>query len=345
MDSVPSRRSDSSSPASRYELPPVVYNAAGKVRRAGFELEYAGVSIEQSARIVRDVFGGRETVLSTFQRTVETDLGTFCVEIDATLLKDKTYEQPLRAVGIDPNHLDLRWLEHALLGTFSTIVPIEIGAPAIEITRLDPLDELRRRLHDASAKGTRASFLYAFGMHINPEIPSDDPAMLRDVLRAFVLLYPWLKDRAQIDVSRRITPYVDPFPDEYARLILGPAYPASRDRLIDDYLRYNATRNRALDMLPVLAHLDAHRVLAHVSDRHLVKPRPAFHYRLPNCMIDEEHWTLAREWKLWVAVERLAWDRDRLAEMCRAYLDAQERALKPLVDPWPDLLESYLKAS
>ena len=46
-----------------------------------------------------------------------------------------------------------------------------------------------RRLHEASAQGTRASVLYAFGMHINPEIPSDHPAMLRDVLRAFVLLY------------------------------------------------------------------------------------------------------------------------------------------------------------
>ena len=42
MDSVPSRRSDSSSPASRYELPPEVYNAAGKVRRAPLIVQRLG---------------------------------------------------------------------------------------------------------------------------------------------------------------------------------------------------------------------------------------------------------------------------------------------------------------
>jgi hypothetical protein len=326
-------------------LPPSVMNANGQVRRAGFELEYAGVNLEDSAHIVHALFGGREEIISTFERRVETGVGTFQIEIDASLLKDKKYEAPLRAVGLDLQQWDMHWIENVLLTTFSTVVPIEIGAPPLPITELTPLEELRRRLHEAKAKGTRASILYAFGMHINPEIPSDDPGMLRDVVRAFILLYPWIKERAEVDMARRISPYVNPFPDEYARMILSEDYPASLDRLIDDYIQHNPTRNRALDLLPVLAHLDAERVMAQLHDSARVKPRPAFHYRLPNCMIDEPYWTLAREWNLWVMIERLASDPVRLAGMSRDYLAADDESFKPLIDKWPAVLDSYLSTS
>lgn len=328
--------------AQTFHLPPRLHNARGDVRKAGFELEYAGVDLEQSARVVIGVFGGIQTVDSTFTRSVQTGLGRFGVEIDTRLLKDKTYEAPLRAVGIDPATTDLQWLEDALLGTFSTLVPIEIATPPIPIDQLQPLDILRQRLADAKARGTRASILYAFGMHINPEIPSDDPADLLDVLRAFLLLHPWIKEKAEVDITRRISPYINPFPDAYARLVLRDDYRVTRERLIDDYLAYNPTRNRALDLLPVLAHLDADRVRARVDDPLLVKPRPAFHYRLPNCMIDEADWSLAREWNLWVLVERVAADRELLAHMSRTFLEADRTSLKPFVDRWPDLLNSYL---
>src|SRR4029078_8882834 len=102
----------------------------------------------------------------------------------------------------------------------------ELGAPPIPITDLAPLDELRRLLRKFGAKGTRVSLLYAFGMHINPEIPSDDPGQLRDFLRAFILLDPWLKQRTEVDFPRRISPYITPFPAAYERLILDPDYPA-----------------------------------------------------------------------------------------------------------------------
>jgi hypothetical protein len=327
---------------SSFLLPPIVRTADGEVRRAGFEFEFAGVSLEESARIVQNVFGGREEIVSTFERRVETDLGKFSIEIDASLLKDKKYEAPLRAVGLDPQEMDLQWVEDVLLTTFSSVVPIEIGTPPIPIIHLAPLEELRKQLHQAEAKGTRAALLYAFGMHINPQIPSDDPAMLRDMLRAFILLYPWIKDRAEVDWARRVTPFVNPFPDEYARLILADDYPAARDRLIDDYVRYNPTRNRALDMLPVLAHLDHDRVMSQLEDAALVKPRPAFHYRLPNCMIDEPQWKIAREWNLWVTIEQLANDPIRLAQMSRDYLSADAESFKPLIDKWPAMLESQL---
>ena len=328
----------------RFALPPVMQTTDGRVRRAGFEFEYAGPDIKLSARIVGDVFGGEHIVRSTFEHFVRTDLGDFSIEIDASLLKDKKYEKTLRAIGIDPEKTNTEWLEHALLDTFSTLVPIEIGTPPIPFDHLDRLDELRQRLHEANAKGTRASILYAFGFHINPELPSDDPGVIRDFLRAFLLLYPWMKQQAEVDVMRRISPYINPFPDEYARQILRADYPVSRERLIDDYLALNPTRNRPLDMLPVLAHLDRARVISRVEDPHLVKPRPAFHYRLPNCMLDEPDWRVAREWNTWVAVERLAYDPRRLAEMSRDYLAADRKSFKPFVDKWPAVLEQYIEA-
>ncbi|MEA2711484.1 MAG: hypothetical protein QOF78_4085 [Phycisphaerales bacterium] len=330
--------------SSQFCLPPVMHTTDGRVRRAGFEFEFAGPDIKTSARIVSDVFGGEHLVRSTFEHIVRTELGDFSVEIDASLLKDKKYEKPLRAIGIDPDKTDTEWLEKALLDTFSTLVPIEIGTPPIPIDQLDRLDDLRERLQAARAKGTRASILYAFGFHINPELPTDDAGVIRDFLRAFLLLYPWMKERAEVDLTRRVSPYINAFPDEYARLILQADYPASRQRLIDDYLEHNPTRNRPLDMLPVLAHLDDARVMSRVEDPHLVKPRPAFHYRLPNCMLDEADWRVAHEWNTWVAVERLANDPRLLAEMSREYLDADRKSFKPFVDKWPALLEGYIEA-
>ena len=287
-------------------LPPAVHNARGEVRKAGFELEFSGVSLNLSASLVRTVFGGEHVAHSTFVHTVRgTPYGEFKVEIDTTVLKNKTYEKPLRALGLRPGR-GTKWLEDALLTTLATVVPAEIAAPPIPVDELSPLDELRRRLHSAGAKGTRASVFYAFGMHINPEIASDDAGYVRDVIRAFLLLYPKLKARSEVDITRRLSPYINPFPDDYARLVLDPTYPADAGRLIDDYVAHNPTRNRPLDVLPVLAYLDEGRVMDRVKDPHLVKPRPAFHYRLPNCMVDEPDWTLAREWNNWVEVERLA---------------------------------------
>jgi hypothetical protein len=319
-----------------FHRPPVVQNAAGMTRRAGFELEYTGVSIFDSAQIVRDIFGGRHIAESTFVQRVETNSGRFICDIDTTFLKDRRYEKPLTALGIELDASDKMKLESLLLGVASTVIPTEIATPPLSITELAPLDELARRLRDAGAKGTRASVLYIFGMHINPEIPSDDPALLRDHL--------WLKDRAEVDLSRSISPYIKPFPTEYARLILQPDYPASHERLIEDYLQYNATRNRPLDMLPVLAQLDPDRVMRQVEDAHLVKPRPAFHFRLPNCMVDEPDWSLSDEWNRWVAVERLAYDPEHIAEMSREYERAEEKSFRPFYERWPDVLESYMRA-
>jgi hypothetical protein len=328
-----------------FELPPIVHTARGEVRKAGFEFEYAGLSLDDACGIIQSIFGGEHVVHSTFAHEVkDTSLGDYSVEIDSSVLKDKRYEQALRAIGVNVDSIDTRPLEQVLSGMFTTIVPFEIGTPPVPITLLNALEELRRKLHENSAQGTRASLLYAFGLHINPEIVNDDPLMLRDVLRAFVLLYPWLKESAEVDIARSITPFIKPFPVDYARLILPADYAPTRDQLIGDYLKHNPTRNRPLDMLPILAHLNRERVAGQAPDMRLVKPRPAYHYRLPNCMVDEPGWTLAREWNAWVQVERLAHDADRLADMSRDFLAADDQSLRPFYDKWPERVKERMSS-
>ncbi|CAN5698568.1 hypothetical protein BH09PLA1_BH09PLA1_23460 [soil metagenome] len=319
-------------------------NSRGETRRAGFEFEYAGLSIEPSARIVQETFGGEIEPISTFAQRVQTPLGTFNVELDAAILKNKEYETPLRALGFDPAKNDVSWLETFLLDAASTVVPIEISAPPIPIDRLQPLEDLRRRLELAGAKGTRASFVYAFGMHINAEISDPrDPLVYRDHLRATILLFPWLREQCEVDLTRRMTPYINPFPPEYARLILAANYQPDVPGLIDDYLEHNPTRNRPLDLTPAFALLDRDRMVRAISEMHLVKPRPAFHFRLPNCMIDEPDWTLASEWNRWVVIEGLANDRAKLARMSWEYLQADRDAMRPILDSWPEQLNKHVK--
>jgi hypothetical protein len=126
------------------------------------------------------------------------------------------------------------------------------------------------------------------------------------------LLYDWLVEEARIDFTRKLSSFIDPFPEPFRRKVIDPDYRPDVDGLIDDYLADNPTRNRPLDMLPAFATLRHDRVLAAAKEHDQVKPRPTFHYRLPNCCVDDPAWTFAQEWNRWVAVERLAEDRVRL---------------------------------
>lgn len=325
-------------------MPPILKNAAGVLRRVGFEFEYAGLDVAASAEVVRRIFNGTADTARppSIQQSLKTDLGDFTIEIDSSLVKNRRYEVALRAFGISPEKWNTTPLEKLLVGVLSVWVPYEISTPPIPLDQLSRLDDLRAALYEEGAKGTRASIRYAFGMHINPELPDESPESIRNHLRAFLLLLPWLRIRVDVDVTRQVMPFINPFPSQYTRKLLADRAPIDADRLIDDYLAYNPTRNRPLDLLPVLAHLDYDRVLAKVEDPHLIKPRPAYHYRLPNCLIDEPNWTIAREWNTWVAVEQLAADADRLAAMTVDYLEADEHSIRPFIDKWPGVLEGYV---
>jgi hypothetical protein len=196
-------------------------------------------------------------------------------------------------------------------------------------------------LREHHAMGTRASLLYAFGLHLNPEAPSLAAEVILNYLRAFLLLYDWLYEKLKIDFSRRVAPFIHEFPRKYCSTVLQPDYRPNMERLINDYLFYNPTRNRPLDILPLLAFIDEERIMSSAVEKHLIKPRPAFHYRLPNCLIDDPHWSIATEWNYWVEVEKLAVNQEKIERMSISFLETLEDPLRFLKKSWAEKVESW----
>jgi hypothetical protein len=315
--------------AERFARPPHLNNAEGEPRRVGVELEMAGIRPQPVAEAIVDTVGGRIDIENAFiTRVRDTSLGDFRVELDAELLKSRQYQKLLADFGIDIGEGDEReQIESLISRVAGLIVPLELVGPPVPWSELQTLDEIRKRLHRAGARGTHSSPLYAFGMQLNIEAASLDADYLLSLIRAFLLSYDELVEAEQVDFSRRITPYVQPFPEEYVAHVLQADYAPDLDQLIGDYLHLTPTRNRALDLLPLFAHIDEERVMGAAVESHLVKPRPAFHYRLPNCLIDEPDWSLATVWNRWIEVERLA-DDPELLDRRRAHRLSSSTAVR-----------------
>lgn len=299
----------------------------------------AGIDARTMAEAVIEVLGGHVEQESAFySRVVDTELGDFGIELDAELFKERGYQEQLAELGIDIGEGDRRdQIEAVISRVAGLVVPLELVGPPVPWTELERLDQIRLKLHQAGAKGTHSSPFYAFGMQINIEAASLDADHLLAMIRAFLLSEDWLKERAELDLSRRISPYVQPYPEDYVAHVLQADYQPDIETLIDDFLEFTPTRNRPLDLLPLFAHIDEDRVMAAPVEKSLIKPRPAFHYRLPNCLIDEADWTLAAAWNDWIEVEQLAADQDALNEACRRYLDDASTVKQWLAEIWRKL--------
>jgi len=206
------------------------------------------------------------------------------------------------------------------------VTPTEIVTAPLLPEDLVEMDRLTEALRRAGGVGTEASVAYGIGVHLNPSVPSSSPRVLRDYIRAFVLLYPWLVRALHPNISRRFLRFIAPYPASYARLVLDPSYAPSLSDLIDDYLRHNPTRNRGLDLLPLFAHLDRARVERVIDDKR-VSARPTFHFRMPDSRVDDPCFRITDQWRAWLEVERLVADTARLEQLSRGVFDA-------LRSPW-----------
>lgn len=310
-------------------MPPIRKTASGKTRRVGVELEMNGLTLERlSAEVAQQLRLEVSAAEGRYERVLTGDpAGDWRVEFDFDLLKKLGREQrdgdTLAGELGDSAEDVLKWLAESL-------VPMELISPPLPLNRLEEVESLIERLRDCGCKGTSDRLVNAFGMQFNPEVPDTGPKTIVRYLKAFACLYEWLYQRADINLSRQVTNYIDPYPTSYCRRLVAAEYWPDLATLIDDYLKDNPTRNRALDMLPLFAFLDEERVLRVVGDDTLVKARPTFHYRLPDCEIDHPDWNLATAWNDWVEVERLAEDPVRLAGCCQAYAEF----LSDPVDRW-----------
>jgi hypothetical protein len=320
------------------ELPPVPQTREGKERRVGVEIEMSGFSYARFLEVVGDFFGRKAEETGRYVSKVDTDLGKFELELDAAAIKNLDRDMddlPEILQGFRTDALDL------IDSAAEKIIPLEIISPPIPLSQLERIEALCEHLHRAGAKGSRHAILFAFGLQLNPELPDLEADTIRRYLLAFALLYPWIKSRHQLDISRRFTPYIDAWPAQYVNRLLDEDYRPDLDTLIADYIIDNPTRNRAMDLMPLFAHLRPELIERAINDPR-IKARPTLHYRLPDCDIDNPNWHFSLVWNDWVAVEKLANNPQVLKECCAAYRDSQRFTLDNILRDWIGESETWV---
>ncbi len=307
----------------KFQMPPQLRKSTGQQRRVGFELEYSGLTLKKSAAVMLKRVGGRLEEINPYHFKIhDTPYGTFTLILDFQFLVESGLSRWLHSIGLD-NALEpsvVQGIERFIADLSEAVVPYEVTTPPLGLKELEIVERIKETLRDHGAMGTGADPFYAFGFHINPEVACLCVDEILKVLRSFFVLYDYLVETLKPDMTRRLTPYIDPFDEAYMRLVLDSDYTPTMPQLIDDYLEYNPTRNRALDMLPLFAHIDLDRVLQ-ALEKEKISPRPTYHYRLPNSRVDEPQWHTWEAWNSWVLVERLAADEKSLKSLSTELLE------------------------
>lgn len=336
---MPATNSDNGAGAT-WPLPAVQTKTGGTPRRVGIEFELQGLDVDELAAIVAATLDGTIRQHSDAEYTVTTPNNEeYRVEIDSALLKSNA---AVKADKPDETSALQEAAFSAISSVGSLVVPCEVVSPPLAMADIaEPMDSLVAAIRAAGGQGTRQSPLYAFGVHLNIEPPTLEANQVVNYIKAFVCLYDWIVEAGDVDLTRQIMPYIRRFPTGYEDLVTAPGYAPDWRTMIDDYLAANPTRNRALDMLPMFAHMDADAVRDIVDDD-LIKPRPAFHYRLANCCIDDPDWSIAAPWSRWLQIEQLALDEARLEECCDAFTRDRQRLLSKLDSQWREEVQQWL---
>ena len=267
-------------------------------RRVGVEIEFMGPGAGATAEAVARVLGGSISMEDPHAyRILGTRLGDMRVETDLR------HVHPQRHNGLGMR-LDGRTA--ALLGyVLSPFVPRELVTSPLPMGRLSEVQDVVDVLRSVGGRGRGAVLLDSLGLHFNVDPPCLDAPTVTAFLKAFLVLEGRLR-RETARGSRRLTIALPPaFPQDYARRVLDQGYWPGLAELTDDYLAANPTRDRALDLLPLLAWLDEGRVRRALA-REKIGLRPAFHYRLPQAHLSDPGWSLMPDWERWLLVEELA---------------------------------------
>lgn len=328
-----------------YKLPPVLYNAEGLIRKAGFEIEFTDIHINTVNEIIKTSYGGEIQKKGSFDYEIaNTRLGDFKVKLDTSLFKHPHYQKIVS--NLSESARDIVKSEHPLeekihtsLGDLaSTLVPYEIVTPALPVNELEKLEALRWALYENKAKGTSSSLMYAFATHVNAEAPHLNVFSMMNHLRAFLVLYPYIIHKQRINPARRISYFINPFQWKYLRIVLEPEYQEEMEQFMRTYYQYNPDRNRPLDLYPLFAHLRP-ALVNKFKNIGNVKSRPTYHYRLPNSLIDDKNWSFSEEWNMWVEIERLADDVPKLMDLCNRFLKLRKRSFWGFRRKWIKILE------
>ena len=293
----------------------------GAARRIGVEIEFAGMTPADTAAVLQGLWGGTaegdDPVMVRGGR-----LGDMRVVIDSALARTGA--------------------EGVLLAALGDLVPVEVVTPPLDPSDLPQADRLVAALRGRGARGTRDALRFGFGMHFNVELAG--AAAVVPVVRAYGLLEDWLRAADPPDPARRVLPFVDPWPRALVDLLAADGAGWTVQDLAAAYLELTPTRNRGLDLLPVLEHLVPQAVHAALAPGQAKGGRPAFHYRLPEARVDEAGWSVAYEWNRWVVVERVA-ARPGLLDALAEEWQAHRSALFTIRPDWARAVEDHLLAA
>ncbi|KPQ29604.1 MAG: putative amidoligase enzyme [Marinobacter excellens HL-55] len=323
----------------RCKMPDQLRNHEGDERRVGVEIELSGLSYDELVNHAARLLEGTPELASRYVTKLETEAGTFTIELDSDPIKDLDLDddrlpQSIRDLG---NHaMDV--IDFAA----EKIVPLEIVGPPLAFSKVELIEHLVDELRELGAEGSREAIYFAFGLQLNPELPDLEPATLVRYLQAFAALYDWLKARHQMDISRKFTTYIEPWSSRYTEKLMADEYNPDIKTLMKDYLHDNPTRNKALDLLPLFAHLDPELLAEYVDDPR-IKSRPTLHYRLPDCDIDNPRWHFSTVWNDWVVLEQLANNPDHLNSLRESFRQAQKFSLRNLTHSWRETTEQWLQ--
>jgi len=287
-------------------------------RLLGIEVEFGGLTARQAADIVQRDVGGHVREQDAHRFVVEgTRLGTLRLELDSKYVHSTD----------DASQLE-RKLRRFAGEVGGVVVPTELITEPLPATDLPDVDALVRHLASEGALGTQQPHL-ACGLHLNIAWPDPDIGSILRIFRAYLLSVPTLREEIAPDTTRTLLPFIGRFSKQFEDKVLDPAYHPDLPGFIADYCEANPTKNRELDLLPILASANREAVenaLGHAPPA----VRPAFHYRLPNARLGDPDWSIGREWERWQKVEALAADEEQLSARLIVRQSRKNRRREPV---------------
>lgn len=300
-------------------------------RRIGVEIEFAGLGVHEAARVIADALGGAAERRSEHVARVHgTGLGDLTLELDTRWAKP-----PDETSGLLDRTLERFGARSEAANLLSAVVPVELVTEPLDEARLPLVDRAVEALGAAGAEGTWAAPLYAFGMHLNVALAHGGAERAIRIAAAFSFAERWIRECWAVDPARRLVPFIDPYPKGW-RTDLAAAMAGGLPDLetfMRLYQTYNPTRNRALDLWPLLGHLDPPGA-ARIRGEPVRNARPAFHYRWPDSRVGEPGWSP------WEALRR--WDRIEAIGDDPAVLE-RLRAASLAVESGAGMLSTYMR--
>ena len=304
---------------------PVLTTHSGEIRRVGIEVELGGLNEDRVGAILADSLGGTVRRTAEYERRVEgSAIGDIDILLD-TALRDRVAGQVTR-MGLD-------------LGR--AVIPVEFVTSPIPPEQIAEVDRACRALGAAGGTGTQSGLLLGFGLHLNVALPGVQLDDILPTLTSFALIEDWMRDKMRLDAARRVQPFVDTYPSELVDRLCDTRLDWTFERLKDAYLSTAPERNHALDALPLLKHLDPEAVIQSVPQMARKSGRPAWHYRLPDCRIDDPSWSIAHEWNRWCMVEEIARDASLMSRLKMTWRNYRNRSL-PIPGRWQSVSAELL---